>query len=260
MYCLLLACVFLLNASCAIPEPGLILYGAISASRIPASVEWQVSSTSSAVSINSTLVNVNGQNYYLALIPFETRSVGSVPLGTPTPNALPLNSTPTTYTRHATVNGTNAAIGDGSSGNSDTFTFGPADRGRVERVDLALSPPPTFTNWLAQYNLPINSDPNFVSTNKGMTLMQQYLAGLDPNNTKSMFQIIGILPTQQSVQIQWASAAGIVYALEQGNSVSGPFSVLQSNIVATPGMNQFDVPATGVATNLFFRITVQEGQ
>lgn len=160
-----------------IPEPGFIMYGAVSnfaeASITSGAVVWHVSSSSSAVSVNPAMINVNGQPFYFATVPFETRSVGGVKIGAPTPNTLPLASTPTTFARLATVNGTNATIVYASSGSTDTFTFGPADRRRIEQVDLAVSPPLTF----AQYGLPADSNPNSDPTHKGMTLMQQYLAG-----------------------------------------------------------------------------------
>src|SRR6266478_7676968 len=94
----------------SIPEPGLEMYGIVSGTTDLSNVTWQMSSTSSGLSIASTLINVNGQNFYLATIPFETRSIGGMSLGAPTPNTLALNSVPTTYARLATVNGTNATI------------------------------------------------------------------------------------------------------------------------------------------------------
>src|ERR1039457_1674529 len=138
--------------STAIPEPGFIMYGAIpNIITAQAGLVWQISSTSTSISVNSATINVNGQNFYVATVPFETRSIGGIPIGPATPSTLPLNSTPTTYARLATVNGTNAAIVYASSGSTNTFTFGPADRGRIERVVLAVSPPQTFAQWLNQY-------------------------------------------------------------------------------------------------------------
>jgi hypothetical protein len=244
-----------------IPEPGLVIYGAITGSNnapiAPSNVIWQVSSTSSSVSIASTLININGQNFYLATIPFETRSIGGISIGAPTPNILPLNPVPTTYARLATVNGTNATIVSASSDTTNTFTFGPADRGRVERIDLSVSPPLTFAQWLTQYGLPPNSNSNSDPTHKGMTLMQQYIAGLDPNDPNSIFAFVGIQPTPQGVQVQWSSATNEVYSLQQGTSLVGPFSIIQSNIVATPGTNAFTIPTPTDGSSLFLRVLVQ---
>jgi hypothetical protein len=254
-FSLLFMCASALSAS--LPEPGFVMYGSVSNSIASASgVLWQISSASASISVNSATINVNGQNFYVATVPFETRSISGVPIGPATPNTLPLNSIPTAYARLASAKGTNATIVYASSGSTNSFTFGPADRGRTERVDLAVSPPQTFSQWLAQYGLPANSDPNSDPTHKGMTLMQQFLAGLNPNDPNSVFKFIGIQPTSQGVQLLWSSAASEVYAIEQGASLSGPFSLVQSNIVATPGTNSFVIPMPTNSAALFLRVLV----
>jgi|GEM_PF-1974143 len=238
-----------------IPEPGLIIYGSVFDS---GSVIWQISSTTASVSLNSATININGLNFYVATVPFETRSIGGVPIGPATPNTLPLNSTPTTYARLATVNGTNATIVYDSAGSTNTFTFGPADRGLIERVDLAVSPPPTFAQWLAQYGLPANSDPNSDPMHKGMTLMQQFIAGLNPNDPNSVFKFLGIQSTAQGVQILWSSIAGKSYTILQGISLNGPFAPVQTSVVATPGTNVFTIPMPTNNTKLFLRLIVNQ--
>jgi hypothetical protein len=204
------------------------------------------------------MINVNGQNFYVAIVPFETRSIGGNPIGAATPNTLALNSTVTTYARLATVNGTNAAIVYASSGSTNTFTFGPADRGRIERVDLSVSPPVTFAQWLAQYGLPANADPNSDPTHKGMTLMQQFIAGLNPNDPNSLLKFVGILPVPQGVQVQWSSVADTTYTLQQAKSLNGPFIAVQTNIIGTPGTNTFTVSMPTNTTTLFLRILVNQ--
>jgi hypothetical protein len=209
--------------------------------------------------VTSATLNVNGQAFYIATVSFETRSIGGNSIGSAMPNTLPLSLTPTTYARQATVNGTNATIVYSSSGSSNTFTFGPADRGRIDRVDLAVSPPQTFAQWLAQYGLSANSDPNSDPAHKGMTLMQQYIAGLNPNDANSLFKFVSILPIQPGVQVLWSSVAGKLYTLQQGASVNGPFTPLQTNIVATPGTNSFLVPMPTNNATLFLRVFVEQG-
>ncbi len=246
----------------SLPEPGLIMYGAVSNAAggfiISGSVVWQISSTSSAISVSPAAINVNGQSFYIATVPFETRSIGGQTIGTATPNTLPLASSPTTFARLATVNGTNATIAYASSGITNTFTFGPADCGRIERVDLSVSPPLTFAQWLAQYGLPTNSDPNSDLTHKGMTLMQQFIAGLNPNDLSSLFQFVGIQPVANGVQVLWSSVADKTYTLQQGVSVNGPFTAVQTNIIGTPGTNTFTVPMPTNSATLFLRIFVNQ--
>jgi hypothetical protein len=244
-----------------LPEPGLVMYGTLSISNgtplSSATVTWQVSSLSS-VFLRSAMLNVNGQYFYIATVPFETRSIDGQPIGEPTPDTLALNSTPTTYARLATVNGTNATVVYALSGLPNTFTFGPADRGRIERVDLAASPAQTFAQWLAQYGLPATTDPSSDPTHKGMTLEQQFIAGLNPNDPNSLFQFVGIQPVASGVQVLWSSVAGKLYSLQQGTSANGPFTTLQTNIVAAPGTNSFFVSMPTNSASLFLRVLVEQ--
>jgi hypothetical protein len=209
------------------------------------------------VSVNAATINCNGQLFYIATIPFETRSVSGSSVETATPNTLPLNAEVTTYARLATVNGTNATIVYARSGAINTFTFGPDDRGRTERVDLSVPLPLTFAQWLSEYGLAPNSNPNSDPTHKGMTLMQQFIAGLNPNDPNSLFQFIGIQPVPQGVQVLWSSEPGKLYSLQQGVTANGPFTLLQTNIVATPGTNSFSVPMPTNSATLFFRVVVE---
>ena len=243
------------SSTASIPEPGFIMYGS---SLNSGSVAWQVSSTTASVAVNSTTINVNGQNFYVATVTFETRSIGDVPIGPATPNSLQLLSAPTTYARLAIVNGTNATVTYASSGVPNSFTFGPADRGRVEEVDLAVNPSLTFAQWLVQYGLPPNSDPNSDPTHKGMTLEQQFVAGLNPNDPNSVFKFVGILPVPQGVEVQWSSETNETYSLLEGTALNGPFTAMQTNIVATPGTNTFILATPTNGANLFIRVSVNQ--
>ena len=124
-----------------IPEPGLLVYGSIkrmdSTPVTSGEVAWTITSGASAIVVKSQITVVNGQGNYIAQIPFETRLVSSTSLSA-TSNTLELKSTATSYNRSVTVNGVNATIASSSRGTLGSFTFGTADRGMVERVDLTL--------------------------------------------------------------------------------------------------------------------------
>ena len=149
----------LVSHATGLPEPGLVMYRVVrnaangSAWIITGTLSWTITPASgSPVTISTTLTDISGQYSYALRVPFETL-VGSTTLS---PNALQLNSIATSYVRtnvFLTVNGTNypATI---SAPALATFTFGSADRGRLEEVDLAVTAPgvtggtggPSFTS------------------------------------------------------------------------------------------------------------------
>src|SRR5690606_4966371 len=91
-----------------IPEPSPIMYGSVtntgSFALTSDIVEWAVSGAGSNATITSTIASVNGQSFYVARIPFETRSAWNLAFE-PSPNTLPLTASPTIFTRSVTVNG-----------------------------------------------------------------------------------------------------------------------------------------------------------
>jgi len=129
-----------------IPEPGLVMYGAVrntaagNARLITGTLTWTIAPASgSPVTITTPLTDISGQYSYALRVPFES-VVGSSTLS---PNTLPLNSATTSYTRtnvFLTVNGTNypCTIAAPAIG---TFTFNTATRGQMAAVDLTVSAP-----------------------------------------------------------------------------------------------------------------------
>ncbi len=133
-------------SAAGIPEPGLVMYGAVhntaagNARLITGTLTWTITPASGApVSVNTPLTDISGQYSYALRVPFES-VVGSSTLS---PNTLPLNSATTSYTRtnvFLTVNGTNypATITAPAIGN---FTFNTATRGQMAAVDLTINAP-----------------------------------------------------------------------------------------------------------------------
>lgn len=129
-----------------IPEPGLVMYGAVrntaagNARLISGTLTWTITpAIGSPVTVTTPLTDISGQYSYALRVPFES-VVGSSTLS---PNALPLNSATTSYTRtnvYLTVNGTNypVTITAPAIGN---FTFNTAMRGQMAEVDLTVNVP-----------------------------------------------------------------------------------------------------------------------
>jgi hypothetical protein len=203
------------------------------------------------------LVSVNGQVFYLLRVPFETRSIPGTPSFAATPNTLELMATAATYTRAAKVNGTNATL-QGSA----TFTFGLADRGRIDRVDLTVAPGRgTFLQWLAQYGLPADTDPNADPLNKGMTYFQQYIAGTNPLDPNSVFKLINIQPgLSGGITLQWSSVIGQTYTIFRSSTArtnATQYTQVGGPVHATDTLAQYsDSTATGPGP-YFYRISTQ---
>lgn len=130
----------------AIPEPGLVMYGVVrntassNAQIFSGTLTWTITPASgSPVTVTTPLTDISGQYSYALRVPFASVVGG----GTLPANTLQLNSTATGYVRtniFLTVNGTNypATL---SAPALNTFTFGPADRGRMDEVDLSVNAP-----------------------------------------------------------------------------------------------------------------------
>lgn len=234
-----------------IPEPGLIMYGTITNVNgnqplTSGIVTWQVSggSPTEAVTLSATLVGVNGQFFYVARVPFETRSLSGITL-TKTQNTLALSpaGTPVPYTRSASAGGTNAVI---VSPKTSSFTFSGSDRGMVERVNLQVSIP---------------SDPNLDTDGDGMPDWAERIAGTDPYNASSVFKVSSdIQPNPQGgLTITWSSVSGKTYSVSRTSDLGQGFTVLPSGRGIPSGgatTSYTDNTATGNGP-YFYRLSVE---
>ena len=224
-----------------IPEPGLVMYGTVTNANgampiLQGSVQWSVSGGGSSTTVPSFLVNVNGQYFYIARVPFETRSVSGEAF-TPTPNTLPLTAATTTFNRSAWVLGTNASMV------APTFNFGLADRGRAERVDLRVN---------------LTVDPGLDSDGDGMPDWAEALAGTNPNDANSVLRLSADVQLAQGggLVIKWSSVAGKTYSVQRSSNLTQSFTSLAANIPATVPLNQFTDHAATNAGPYFYRIQI----
>lgn len=241
---LLAACLSSTAVAQGIPEPGLVIYGAVTNANggFPlgqGNVQWSVTGGGSSATVNSTIANVNGQYFYIAQIPFETRSVSGGTF-TPTPNTLPLTDATTAFTRSASALGTNATIAPPAL---STFNFSKADRGRIERVDLLV-------------NLPI--DPSLDSDGDGVPDWAEQIAGTNPFDANSVFKAsTDIQPAPGGgLIIKWSSVTGKTYSVHRTTNLGQGFAQLAANLPATAPLNQYTDSSATNSGPYFYRIQV----
>jgi hypothetical protein len=132
-----------------VPEPGIVLYGKVwspTGLLVAGSLLWRYTPpTGTRVELTVSLrdiVTPAGEHFsYRASIPAESVVPGYPGSG----NALPVTETTVQYTRSAFVDGAQATI----AGERTTDTFSAAERGKVERVDLAVGGAPIPVGGIA---------------------------------------------------------------------------------------------------------------
>lgn len=266
-----------------VPEPGLVLWGTVvnQTNNQPVtitSVQWSVTDGSntalySAASLPATrIINAGGQSYYVLQVPFDTRQIGSVTLADPTNVGIQSfvlrSSSPPTYSLMPRINGAvgNVRSIDGapSSGtNVPVPGFVSATRGRVIRVDLAITPVALdYESWAAMHfgsaghpDAARTADPD----GDGFNNEDEFAAGTDPRDATSVLRILQLTvqsPTQ--AVLGWRSVSSKSYVIETAGDAQGPWSNLVT-VGASGGTNtQSNISLSASELKRFYRIRLAQ--
>ncbi|HEY4284495.1 MAG TPA: M12 family metallopeptidase [Chthoniobacterales bacterium] len=115
-------------------------------------------------------------------------------------------------------------------------------------------------NWELNHSLNTSvNDANADKDGDGMTNIQEYKAGTDPNNASSTFRISSIVPISGNYQISFPSVLGKTYRLEyRDNLITGNWAPLVDGIFGT-GSSTIQILDSGAGdlTRRFYRLTLE---
>ncbi len=253
-----------------IPEPSLVMYGVVTAQSAGGNVRvttgtlsWQLrlSAGGPIVTVTTTLTNINDQFSYVVFVPLETGIAG---LDIPTPNTLKLAPTAQGFDRSTvTLDGKPATFVQTSQ---RTLTLASVDRGRLERVDLLVvggGCPDSDGNgladcWELEHFGALGVDPNADADGDGRSNLQEFKAGTDPRDAKSLFEFITVESQPGgAVRVTWSSVSGKSYILDRSNSLLTGFAPLATGLAATAPINSY-VDQAAVGSQNFYRLRLQE--
>jgi Astacin (Peptidase family M12A) len=114
-------------------------------------------------------------------------------------------------------------------------------------------------NW--ELNHGLNTGVNDATADKdgdGMTNIQEYMAGTDPNSATSLFRVSSIVPNSGSYQIGFQSVLGKTYRLEYRDDLAtGSWNTLTDQIFGTGATIQIVDPSAAGLTKRFYRFSLE---
>jgi len=116
-----------------------------------------------------------------------------------------------------------------------------------------------FIGWLQQSGLPPDGSADDVDTDHdGHNNWQEWLAGTNPTNARSVLWLAAPVITPTNVTLTWTSVSNRTYTLEQATNLGDApaFSVLRSNLVGLPGTTSWTDTNAPVASPRFYQLRV----
>ena len=261
---------FAASAKAAIPEPDLVWYGKVLTSSGGATVRltsgtlvWHIERVTGgpAIVVATQLTNINDQFSFALRIPCESPEPG----GSISTNAVNLATPPVSYRRvTVTLDGQPLSLISAAS----EFSPLPAHRGRIEALDLQLGTALVDIDgdgladaWEQQYFGSLSANPAGDPDGDGMNNLREFRAGTNPTDAQSLFEVVEISKVPNGISVRWSSQAGRRYRVRRATTplaTLSEFGVVQSNISATPPLNQFIDTTVGTGAHFFYLIEIAE--
>ncbi len=262
--------VFAASAKAAIPEPDLVWYGKVLTSSGGATVRltsgtlvWHIERVTGgpAIVLATQLTNINDQFSFALRIPCESPEPG----GSISSNAVNLATPPIRYRRmNVTLDGQPLSLISATN----EFSPVPTHRGRIEATDLRLGTVLIDVDgdgladaWEQQYFGSLSANPADDSDGDGMNNLREFRAGTNPTDAQSLFEVVEISKLPNGVSVRWSSQTGRSYRVRRATTplaALSEYGVVQSNIAATPPMNQFIDTTVGTGAHFFYLIEIEE--
>lgn len=255
-----------------IPEPDLIWYGTVQARASGQTVRmtsgtlaWRIEPLGGgeAWTVSTTLTNIHDQFSFILRVPCESPEPGQP--ATSSPGVASLRPAPNGYRRATvTLDGKPLVLATATA----EFNATPADRGRIERVDLVLVTELDDTDldgmsdaWERQFLGGTAANPEDDPDGDGVNNLREFRAGTHPKDARSLFEIVEVEAATGGIRIRWSSQPNHSYRIRRAPSLLSSiseFTVLRGGIPATAPLNEFLDQGAGGPRSAFYLIEIEE--
>jgi hypothetical protein len=112
-------------------------------------------------------------------------------------------------------------------------------------------------DWERLYFGHLGVNPNEDADADGLSNNQEFISGTNPSDPYSALQFVGMEVLQKTnVVLEWSSIYDKHYRLLQADLPTGPYTILQTNLSATPPFNRFTNQVSG-ASRRFYRVQLE---